>query len=99
MSSTKFFITTKTVRSSGPDSHYCDVEVFTDHYSAVNCAYEMALEYCKTVERRHSGTYKVASENGGYQVHIQVIKKSVELPLQYNLQASGTRKAQAGASL
>jgi hypothetical protein len=95
MSSTKLFITTKNVSSRAPDSHYCDVEVFADHYSAVNCAYEMAQEYCKDVERRHSGTYQVSSENGGYQVDIQVIKKSVELPVQYSLQASGKGEEQA----
>ncbi len=98
MSSTKLFVTTKNVISSRPDRHYCDVEVFTDHYSAVNCAYEMAREYCKDVERRHSGTYQVSSENGGYQVDIQVIKKSVELPIQYSLQGSDKGEEQVTAS-
>jgi hypothetical protein len=99
MSSTKLFIATKHVSNKGPDSQYCDVEVFTDHYSAVNCAYEMAQEYCKDVARRHSGTYQVLSENGGYNVNIQVIKKSVDLPMHFGVQSADETEEQRAASL
>ena len=99
MSSAKLFITTKNVSSRSPDKQYCDVEVFTDHYSAVNCAYEMAQEYCKDVERRHSGTYQVTTENGGYRVNIQVIKKSVDLPIDYRLPSSDESEEPRAASL
>ena len=99
MSSTKLFIATKNVSSGGPEGHYCDVELFTDHVSAVNCAYEMAREYCRDVERRHTGSYDVSSESGGYQVNIQVIKKFVDLPLPYDLHPAGENEEQAVASL
>jgi hypothetical protein len=96
MAETKLFITSKNVTSSGPEGHYCDVEVFTRHAAAVECAYEMAKEYCQGVERRHTGTYDVANESGGYTVSIQVIKKSVDLPVPYDLQGKELRSKVEG---